>query len=378
MPHIYTGHPAFLPAIPSPRQTTMKSAELQLGEALPLQERTGLRDSLGLRFIAATTLCLLVVFAGVLLRDIQLVERAIVEPFHLRVESLKPVLDAALSDPLVNGDHRELAERLEQARSDDDIVYLVVRDADDRPVAAVGREPAAPLPLASKRVLDDSGVYHTFMLIEAGGRKYGTLNLGISTARLTAYRDEVLWRGFAMLAFGVVVVGGIGAWLAVRLTRRLRALTAASESVARGQYDLALPQEGNDEVARLAASMNSMRIALSDRIRLLEESETRLRLAIEAGSVVAWERDLQRDRLNWGPGVERVLGPLPPGEVHYPDLLTMVHDEDGNSSRLRASWRFRAAQSIGAMYESPAWMAASAGRPFAASSSAMPQPARRG
>ncbi len=284
--------------------------------------------SLGARILLASLAVQALLFGVLLVHDSRLVERALAEQFTLRVDNLKPLLNSALAPLLLKRDYAALNLRLRDTRSDEDIEYLVLRDANDVPVASVGWDSGQALPLASRQVIDARGIFHTFLLIEAGGKKYGTLNLGLSTAMLSAYRDELQQQGFLMLALGMLAVGALNAWLAFGMTRRLRRLTDASEQVARGRFELRLNEDGNDEIARLAASMNTMGQAVCDKIRRLEEGEERMRLAMEAGRVVPWDRDLADDTLRWGVGVERLLGPLPPGHDTYPDLLNMVSAED--------------------------------------------------
>ncbi len=144
------------------------------------------------------------------------------------------------------------------------------------------------------------------------------------------YRDELQKQGIVIIAIGMLATGMLNTWLAYRLTRRLRRLTGASEELARGRFGLQLDESGGDEIARLAASMNVMAQAIRDKIKSLEEGEERMRLAMEAGRVVLWDRDLVDDILHWGPGAERLLGPLPPGRDTYPDLLTMVSADHRN------------------------------------------------
>jgi signal transduction histidine kinase/HAMP domain-containing protein len=280
--------------------------------------------SLATKIFVLTLSGQLALFAALLIHNANLIEQSLEEPFRLRVESLKPLFNLALAPLLVEGNYAALGIRLEDARSDDDIQYLVVRNANDAVVASAGWDASAPLPLASKQVLEDD-IFDTFLLIESDGRKYGTLNFGISTRKLASYRDELRNRGFTIMAGGMLLIGVIQAWLAFQLTRRLRQVSAASEQVAIGRFDLRLDDSGSDEVARLASSMNAMSRAIQDKVRSLEASEERLRLAMDAGSVVAWERSIASDTLHWGPGAERLLGPLPEGQSNYPDLLTMAY-----------------------------------------------------
>ncbi len=60
----------------------------------------------------------------------------------------------------------------------------------------------------------------------------------------------------------------------------------------------------------------------------LRESETRLRMAVEAASMTNWEWDIAADQTHWGIGHEKLLGPLPDGAMKYPDFRSMVHTDD--------------------------------------------------
>jgi PAS domain S-box-containing protein len=291
--------------------------------------------SLATKFLLLTLGGQLVLLAALTVHSDMLLQESLEEPFRLRVESLKPLFNSALAPLLVNRDYRALSERLDETRSDDDIRYLVVRNADDKIVASSGWDPLRPLPLASQRALDDDLIYDTFILIEADGRKFGTLNFGISTQKLASYRDDLRKREFFIITVGMLIIGLVQALLALQLTRRLRRVTSASEEVARGNFDMRLDDAGGDEVARLASSMNAMSRAVRDKIRSIEDSEEHLRMAMEAGSVVPWERDIAGDSLRWGAGVERLLGPLPAGQTDYPDLLDMI-DADSRQRLLAA------------------------------------------
>ncbi len=284
--------------------------------------------SLATKFLFLTVGGQLILFAALTSHNASLLEGSIEEPFKLRVESLKPLFNSALAPLLVARDYAALADRLRETRSDDDIQYLVVRNADDLVVASAGWNAETPMPLASRNALDSDEVYDTFMLIENEGKKYGTLNFGISTKKLLSYRDDMRDRDFAIVATGMLLLGLVQGLLAVHLTRRLREVSAAGEEVALGRFDLRLDDSGRDEVARLATSMNTMSRAIKEKIRNLEDSEERLRLAMDAGAVVPWERDLDAGTLHWGVGVERLLGPRPAAGRAYPDLLDMVHPVD--------------------------------------------------
>ena len=178
-----------------------------------------LPHSLGTRILLGSLVVQVLLFAVLLVHDARLVERALAEQFKLRVQNLKPLLNSALAPLLLDRDYAALNERLRDARSDEDIEYLVLRDANDVQIASAGWDSAQVLPLASKKVIDERGIFHAFLLIESGGRKYGTLNLGLSTTKLSAYRDELQRQGLLMLVLGMLVIGALNAWFAYLVTR---------------------------------------------------------------------------------------------------------------------------------------------------------------
>jgi PAS domain S-box-containing protein len=79
----------------------------------------------------------------------------------------------------------------------------------------------------------------------------------------------------------------------------------------------------------------------------LDESEARLRLAVEAAGMIDWQWNVASDETWWGAGHERLLGPVPPGANRYPDFRKMVHVED----RERFLAAGRATLEAGAPYE---------------------------
>jgi PAS domain S-box-containing protein len=305
-----------------------------------------LDNSLGLRIIAVVGICQIAVFAALLQHDASLVEQALTDAFALRIESLKPLLNATVAPLLMSEDFETLDARLEEIRGDDDIVYLVARDVNDAIVAEAGWNRSDMIPLASRKIIAGAKVFDTFLLVEAGGKKIGTLNFGVSTQKLSSARDDLLNRGALIVGFGVLLIGAIQVWLGYRLTRQLRLLTVASEDIARGRYEITLDETGSGDVARLAKAMNVMTTAIREKIRSLEQSEEHLRLVMVAGSVVPWERDLYENTMRWGDGAGELLGPLPAGRRDFPDLLMLVHAED----RTRLLNSFESAITSGADY----------------------------
>jgi two-component system sensor histidine kinase MtrB len=78
---------------------------------------------------------------------------------------------------------------------------------------------------------------------------------------------ELLWQVLVgVVAAAAVIAGAVGWRLADRTTRPLRAAADAARKVAEGGLDTRLSEEGDDELARLAADFNRMTHALERRI----------------------------------------------------------------------------------------------------------------
>ncbi|HET7621487.1 MAG TPA: ATP-binding protein [Gemmatimonadaceae bacterium] len=99
-------------------------------------------------------------------------------------------------------------------------------------------------------------------------------------------------RRLAMVSAALTFLGALVAWLiGKRVARPLRELTAAAESVARGDYTTRVPADGNEEVSRLAASFNNMATQVGESRALLEAREAELRTLANTMPQIAWMAD---------------------------------------------------------------------------------------
>lgn len=108
------------------------------------------------------------------------------------------------------------------------------------------------------------------------GQQVGTLYFGLSTGQLTRARDDVLRQGslISLAALGVGLL--LYFWLTVRVGRRLDGLTGQARRLAQGDYNSLLPEQGGDEIEIVSRSLNTMNLALRERIGQLDDAEHRL------------------------------------------------------------------------------------------------------
>ncbi|MEO8967748.1 MAG: HAMP domain-containing sensor histidine kinase [Solirubrobacteraceae bacterium] len=169
------------------------------------------------------------------------------------------------------------------------------------------------------------------------GNAEGTLMLGsrpiLYVARITANGRVVLvrlarlafaeWRPF-LVSLGLAALGGVllavvlSTLLARRLTRPIRELASATQRVAAGEPDVAVPVRGEDELAELGRAFNAMAgdlgLARATQRQFLESVSHELRTPLTA--IRGWAEGLQ----------EGAVSPAQAGRV--------IGDEAGRLERL--------------------------------------------
>lgn len=197
-------------------------------------------------------------------------------------------LNLSLSSYALSGRLPELSEHLAEMLSDQNysfVRYVLVVDADAVPILRVGNVPSEVdrLFIRSDGALGETlktNLTGTVLNVQAPllleHNRIGSLSFGVSTADLALARHAVLEQG-SMISIAGFLVGlllfyvftsGIGA--------RLRILTRQSERIARGDFAQSLPLVGGDELEVFSRSLNSMSLALRDRIAQLVQAEQRL------------------------------------------------------------------------------------------------------
>ena len=278
----------------------------------------------------------LLVFNSVRLADQQLREQA-----QVRVESVAPLLNAALLGPMLQRDYGTAQDILVEAMSSQRFVYLILQDMRRRTLVAVGQVGDAnppPLDQGTDPLADQT--MDMELAIGLGENHYGFLRYGIDVGFVAQARDQLTRQGMiiaaAAILFSSLGLTFIGLWL----TRRLGRLTEASQALARGDFSVSLPAAGSDEVGRLAASFKEMSEQLAARLDQLRENEQRLfaishytydmELWIDADGQAVWVN----------PSVQRMTGYSPDECLAMADFpVALIHAED----RPEAEWRLREA-----------------------------------
>jgi len=196
---------------------------------------------------------------------------------------LKPLFNAALSVPMAQRDYASVAAILNESLASRGLLYLIVSDAQRRPIATAGEVPqqlahgSGAVRLAD--LPDSGGPYSSPLTI--GGQVLGELSFGMSRDRLdhtkrTIMTYVLLVGAVALVAFSMLL------WLAsFRLTHPLKALVSATRDIREGRYGLALVGGGADEIGVLMDAFSRMSAEIERKVSDLTQSEALQRRYLE-------------------------------------------------------------------------------------------------
>jgi diguanylate cyclase (GGDEF)-like protein/PAS domain S-box-containing protein len=254
-------------------------------------------------------------------------------------DQVRPLVNASLAPSLAGDDALQIARAIDAIAGTRGLMYLVVKDAGGKVVAAEGWNPAQPLPAADASLdatLDDRR-FDTIIPLAIGGRSVGTALVGLSTApwleAVERQFDDAVFKATSAFFMSVLL------YLVVinPLSRRLSRLREASDRIAAGNYGIRIPEEDTDDVGLLARDFNAMAVQVEARIAELEAGRQRFRtIADYTYDVELWFGPT--GRLLWiNKSVERLAGYTPEeclADREFP--FSLIHPEDRDSAYERS------------------------------------------
>jgi diguanylate cyclase (GGDEF)-like protein len=246
-------------------------------------------QSLRGRLITLTVVAEIVMISAILWNSQRLAEEHLIRQFELRRAEISSLLQAALAPAMVQRDYAAVSEILDSARKLQGMTYLVMFDEDQQRVASSAIDSASPIPAV------DAGNEPIFRLqnlnvripIRLEQRSYGELQIGIDLRFLNEARQEILLQNMALAILGILLSTFVLIAIALWLTRRLAALSAASNDLAAGRPFQPLHASVNDDIGVVVNAFNGMAAALERRMLDLRCSESEQRALAE---ILATER----------------------------------------------------------------------------------------
>ena len=260
-------------------------------------------------------------------------ERMLLERQSEHAMALAQFLAASSAGWLAANDVSGLRELLETERHDPDLAYLMLTDiqghvlahSDSRKLGfAVTDFPKNPKPAILNNSID---LVDIAVPVTLNGRQVGWSRVGISSADIHKKLSAIIKDGI-LYALTSIVIGCVIAWFTGQwITARLQAVQRTINAVKAGNTDSRTRLAGNDEVAVLSAEFDFMLDTLAERERELktinsnlemlveertselnrslaqvkfsenelQESRTRLQLAISAAQMGIWSWDIPQD-----------------------------------------------------------------------------------
>lgn len=162
------------------------------------------------------------------------------------------------------------------------IVYVRVK-AQDTNLAEGGDKRALAMPFRADRSIRevDDGVFDTRASIIKGGVHYGSVEIGISVARMSEFMEQARSETTILALTEMALVAAFSLLFGTYLTRQLLRLENASMAIASGEVGLQVAVTGNDELARTTRAFNLMSSKLKSLYTRIESEHARLHNIIE-------------------------------------------------------------------------------------------------
>lgn len=272
----------------------------------------------------------------------RLMQSSLVQQGELRLKEYQLLLNTALSPALVEKDYSTLQEILSESRRNQGINYLILSDMSGRIIATEGWQQGDLLPKLDSdfaaSVREAHNIFDTEMPVRIAGQTYGMLRFGIDTRFMQEAKSRLLRQSLLIAAAAVILSTLLLTLSGLWLTRHLRSLGTASQSVAEGNFDIALSIDSQDEIGQLSQAFNTMARAVRTRIEDMSASEARFHAI--ADYTYGWESWFAPDgKLVWvNPSVERVTGYTPAECLAMPGFpLPIIAGDDQEEVKLKFS-----------------------------------------
>lgn len=301
-----------------------------------------------MRLLLASTVVQVVLLTLLLANSVRLMNQATNASLNTLVNQNATMLHAMA---VAYGDMGEfdalqdvLGELLSEA--DEGLIYVRIVAPDRRVLVNAGLPATQALPEvdhANARGGAGGGVVHVRRPLLLAHNRVGILQFGVSVSVLAAARKAITEQGAAIALAEILLTFGLLSGIGYLLTRNLSRLLAGSEAIAAGKLDHRLPENGHDELARLARRFNVMAANLQDRIGDLQDSAERLKiseqryeLAIQGAHDGLWDWNVAEGQVYCSPRYCEIAG-LTAGRLYYSpeEVLTGIHPDDAPGYRAK-------------------------------------------
>lgn len=243
-------------------------------------KKNRLKSSLRYKLIAASIIVELIMLALLLGNSIRLVNNTIEYQTQKQIETITPLLNAALSASLFERNYVTLSDTLSGllASPNTDFTYIRIYDKQGSLYAAAGLPDIRELPAIDQNIQAafSDNIYDGTSALVLSGLDVGTVRYGLSIKSFLDSKNMLFTQGLliatAEIILSILLLGFIGYWL----TRHLGILLQATSSISKGDYNIRADIESEDEIGQLADEFNIMAQAVNDKVLDLQRSQNAL------------------------------------------------------------------------------------------------------
>lgn len=233
--------------------------------------------------------------------------------------------------------------------SSEGLVYVRIGSADGTELLSAGQPQMRTLPAASAEIrsglgtLLDRPLIHIRRPLLLARNEVGFLQFGVSVSVLAAARSAIITQGVVIALIEIFITFMLLSGIGYLLSSKLASLLAGSKAITDGYLSHRLPDEGEDELARLAHHFNIMAATLQQRVSELQQtadrlkaSEERYALAIRGANDGLWDWDIASNRAYFSPRFCQLVGLAP--AIHDTDATPFterLHPDDAPAYRAR-------------------------------------------
>ncbi|MEM1297942.1 MAG: ATP-binding protein [Pseudomonadota bacterium] len=196
-----------------------------------------------------------------------------------RVNATGEVFATMVADAVISTDLATLDAMIENTLSNDELVYLRVRNNGGIALSAGGDAGALEQPFVADPAYDQALPDNRIDLslpIQIAGQSYGSIELGVSTLAVEAEMAKALQWNLAVAGMGICLVAIFGYLLGSVLTVQLSSLQRGAQMIARGDLETRIGVRGRDELAETARCFNDMAQSLAEERVALESKQAEL------------------------------------------------------------------------------------------------------
>lgn len=195
-----------------------------------------------------------------------------------RAETVATLFATTSKDATLTYDLASLESFVNEVMRNPDLRYARVLSESGDVLASAGTPMGPPNEFTADRSIDsvNDGVYDATSVIEEGGARYGSVQIGIDTAQIVSTLNDLRWWSYSIAALELGLVALFSFILGTYLTSQLAVLRRAARSVEEDTLDVAIPVKSMDEVGEVATAFNRMIDRLKETRQKRDEYEREL------------------------------------------------------------------------------------------------------